>query len=262
MSWRRSGKVRTSKSCTVRWVSGMPSSAVASPHLVGERVGREPLRERPRRDRERDVAHLAAGLHEPRHRAAAPELAVVGVRREHERALPGLDHALFVAAPDGARERLTYRDGPRGSRTARGDPGRGRGRARASWRRFAAAFLAGMALLAAAEALFGVALAGTALRTLLDEPAGRRARRHGGRRGRRARVRLRTTPAHRPGGAARRGALPDPGRRRRREGLPAPPALRACSPPRPCRRRRRRCARDASRRSLCSSAFPSRRSCC
>ena len=30
MSWRRSGNVRTSKSCTVRCDSGMPSSAVAS----------------------------------------------------------------------------------------------------------------------------------------------------------------------------------------------------------------------------------------
>ena len=35
-----------------------------------------------------------------------------------------------------------------------------------------AAFLGGIALLTAAEALFGVALAGNALRTLLDEPAG------------------------------------------------------------------------------------------
>ena len=30
MSCRRSGKVRTSKSCTVSWDSGIPSSAVAS----------------------------------------------------------------------------------------------------------------------------------------------------------------------------------------------------------------------------------------
>ena len=30
MSWRRSGKVRTSKSWTVRFDSGMPSSVVAS----------------------------------------------------------------------------------------------------------------------------------------------------------------------------------------------------------------------------------------
>ena len=30
MSWRRSGKVRTSKSCTVSDSAGMPSSAVAS----------------------------------------------------------------------------------------------------------------------------------------------------------------------------------------------------------------------------------------
>ena len=37
--------------------------------------------------------HLHPGLDEPRHRAAAAELAVVGVRREHEHALPGLDHA-------------------------------------------------------------------------------------------------------------------------------------------------------------------------
>ena len=35
---------------------------------------------------------LAAALDEPRHRPAAPELAVVRVRREDERFLPGLDH--------------------------------------------------------------------------------------------------------------------------------------------------------------------------
>ena len=43
-----------------------------------------PARSRPgatRRDRERDVAHLGAGLDEARHRPAAAELAVVGVRR-------------------------------------------------------------------------------------------------------------------------------------------------------------------------------------
>ena len=61
-------------------------------HLAGERVGREALRQRARRDRERDVAHVAARVDEPRHRAAAAELAVVGVRREHERPLPLLDH--------------------------------------------------------------------------------------------------------------------------------------------------------------------------
>ena len=61
-------------------------------HLARERVRREPGGQRARRDRERDVVHLAAALDEARHRPAAAELAVVRVRREHERALPGLDH--------------------------------------------------------------------------------------------------------------------------------------------------------------------------
>ena len=30
MSWRTAGKVRTSKSCTVRFASGMPSTPVAA----------------------------------------------------------------------------------------------------------------------------------------------------------------------------------------------------------------------------------------
>ena len=71
-------------------------------HLARERVGREPLRQRARRDRERDVAHVGARLDEPRHRRAAPELAVVGVRREYERALDVADHP----AASGARERV------------------------------------------------------------------------------------------------------------------------------------------------------------
>src|SRR5437868_754092 len=62
-------------------------------HFARERVRREAVGERARRDREREVADVAAGLDEPRHRAAATELAVVRVRREHERALPMLDHA-------------------------------------------------------------------------------------------------------------------------------------------------------------------------
>ena len=62
-------------------------------HLARERVGLETLRERAGRDRERDVVHLDPRLDEPRHRAAAAELAVVGMRREHEHALPALDQA-------------------------------------------------------------------------------------------------------------------------------------------------------------------------
>jgi hypothetical protein len=62
-------------------------------HLARERVRRETRRQRARRDRERDVVHLHARLHEARHRAAAAELAVVGVRGEHEHSLPRLDHA-------------------------------------------------------------------------------------------------------------------------------------------------------------------------
>ena len=63
------------------------------PHLARERVGRKALGQRLRGDREGDVAHLRAGLDEARHRATAAELAVVGVRSEHERALESLDHA-------------------------------------------------------------------------------------------------------------------------------------------------------------------------
>src|SRR5579862_10701 len=66
-------------------------------HLLRQRVGREARRQRARRDRERDVADVAAGLDEPRHRPATPELAVVRVRREDERSLPGLDHASIIA---------------------------------------------------------------------------------------------------------------------------------------------------------------------
>ena len=61
-------------------------------HLACERVRLESRRERARRDRERDVVNLAAALDEPRHRPAAAELAVVRVRREHERLPPCLDH--------------------------------------------------------------------------------------------------------------------------------------------------------------------------
>ena len=70
----------------------MPSSAVAARDLVAQRVRREALRQRPGRDREGDVAHLGPLLDEPRHRAAAAELAVVGVRGEDERALPAAGH--------------------------------------------------------------------------------------------------------------------------------------------------------------------------
>ena len=78
----------------------MPSSAVASRDLARERVGGEALRQRARGDRERDVAHLGARLDEPSHRAAAAELAVVGVGREHERALGHVaDHAGSSARP-------------------------------------------------------------------------------------------------------------------------------------------------------------------
>ena len=92
MSCRRSGNVRTSKSWTVSRSSAIPSSRRRLAHLARERVRLEAGRKRARRDRERDVAHLAAALDEPRHRPAAAELAVVRVRREHERVLPGLDH--------------------------------------------------------------------------------------------------------------------------------------------------------------------------
>ena len=73
--------------------------------LVPERVGREALGQRAGRDRERDVAHLGALLDEPRHRAAAAELAVVGVRREHERPLPARRSCALHLPPRDGRER-------------------------------------------------------------------------------------------------------------------------------------------------------------
>ena len=91
MSWRCSGNVRTSKSCTVSRSSGNTELGRRLAHLARERVRREALRQRAGRDRERDVPHLAAALDEPRHRAAAAELAVIGVRRQHERPPPLLD---------------------------------------------------------------------------------------------------------------------------------------------------------------------------
>ena len=84
--------MRTSKSCTVSWDSGIPSSAGRLAHLAGERVGREAGRQRAGRDREGDVPDLAACLDEAGRGAAAAELAVVGVRGEDERSLPGFDH--------------------------------------------------------------------------------------------------------------------------------------------------------------------------
>ena len=62
-------------------------------HLAREGVWLEALRERASRDREGDVMHLDPRLHEPRHGAAAAELAVVGVRRKHQHAVPALDQA-------------------------------------------------------------------------------------------------------------------------------------------------------------------------
>ena len=61
-------------------------------HLARERVRREAFRERAGRDRERHVAHLAPRLDQARRRAAAAELAVVGVRGEDERASTVSDH--------------------------------------------------------------------------------------------------------------------------------------------------------------------------
>ena len=92
MSCRRCGNVRTSKSWTVSQSVADAELARRLANLARERVRLESRRERARGDREGDVAHLAAALDEPRHRPAAPELAVVRVRGEHERAFPGLDH--------------------------------------------------------------------------------------------------------------------------------------------------------------------------
>ena len=94
-------------------LGGDPDLGRRLAHLLGERVGRKAFRQRAGRDRERDVADLGAGLDEPRHRAAAAELAVVGVRREHERPLDVRDHA--------RASRRAARRAPR-ARPGRGDP--------------------------------------------------------------------------------------------------------------------------------------------
>ena len=82
-------------------------------HLARQRVGREALGQRARRDRERDVAHVGAVLDEPGHRAAAAELAVIRVRREHERALD---------AARSRRRRLRQARRARGDRDQREQP--------------------------------------------------------------------------------------------------------------------------------------------
>ena len=86
-------------------LDGDPDLGGRLAHLVGERVRRKALGQRARRDREGDVAHVGARLDEPSHRAAAAELAVVGVRCEHERALHARDHATAPAAGSGRRAR-------------------------------------------------------------------------------------------------------------------------------------------------------------
>ncbi len=97
MSWRRSGNVRTSKSWTSRCALGDAELGRRLAHLLRERVGREALRQRLGRDRERDVADLDAVLDETRHRPAATELAVVRVRGEDERAACIGEHALILS---------------------------------------------------------------------------------------------------------------------------------------------------------------------
>ena len=120
-------------------------------HLAGQRVGREALRERPRGDRERDVADLRALLDEARHRPAAAELAVVGVRRQHEDALAREHHrAPFLSGP-ASRERVSV------ARAMAERSGRSRRVRRAARPRSAEPLrptLGGLALIAAAEVLF------------------------------------------------------------------------------------------------------------
>ena len=64
-------------------------------NLTGERVRRKAFGKGARRDGEGHIAHFGTVLDEARHRAAGAELPVVGVRGEHEHALPGADHAAF-----------------------------------------------------------------------------------------------------------------------------------------------------------------------
>ena len=130
-------------------LSGIPSSARGLAHLACERVRLEARRQRASRDRERDVAHLAARLDEPRHRPAAAELAVVRVRREHERALPDprspRDSITTSRNASRAVEHSDARPGRRAPRSARR-----RARDPRAARRFV--LLAGFALLGLATA--------------------------------------------------------------------------------------------------------------
>ena len=50
-------------------------------HFLRQRVRRKALRQRPGGDRERHVADFRSFLHQPRHRPAGAELAVVGMGR-------------------------------------------------------------------------------------------------------------------------------------------------------------------------------------
>ena len=70
----------------------MPSSEVAAATSCRSVSGGEALGQRAGGDREGHVPHLGAFLDQARHRAAAAELAVVGVRSEHERPLPAAGH--------------------------------------------------------------------------------------------------------------------------------------------------------------------------
>ena len=75
--------------------------------LAGERVGRKALRQGARRDREGDVADVGSGCDEAGHRPSAPELAVIGVRREHERAPDVADQAGSSGTAPSARAATT-----------------------------------------------------------------------------------------------------------------------------------------------------------
>ena len=191
----------------------MPSSAVASRTSRASVSGGKPSGSDLRRDRERDVADVGAGLDEPGHRPAAAELAVVGVRGEHEHALRGLRAR---AIPIRCRNNLTLSSAdPHAMR--HGDTAQTRSHRRRRRRRSSCS----------------------------SRPPRRPARRPGAPRARRGRLRARARPADDPDRLLRRNApawRSSPRRRRRPSRSPAVLVRRARVDARRAPRRRRRSA--------------------
>ena len=232
MSWRWTGNVRTSKSWTSRFASRDAELGRRLAHLARERVRREALGQRLRGDRERDVPDLDALLDEPRHRPAAAELPVVGVRREDERPFGGTEHCRILALftlrnPAMTHETLAEIAALAGAAGAAlvvlGAPRR-------------LQLVAGLVLLAAAEAMLTVGAASAGRPRAAPVREGGAALVAGAARGRGAGAwAFVRWPSVVPGRAAARRAVPHSGRAGKPGRLPAAAALR-----RPRRGRRSR----------------------